>query len=712
MPGLLNRLLGYPYRISVQIYLGLGGAVALTFAASLVGWYSFSQVADAQDRVNESSIPELVAAFNVAQYSQKLVTAADALVVADTPEAVDRVSDDIASSHQSFKDSLAILESARGDSPHTRQVKAYSAALVGSAAGLRSSIWQNLLLQEKHAEKQEDLQRVAAELDESISQAMERQVSPVPTGPGTPERPLVELDSNVEAAVQYLASASVVAQPFAIRRLQEAFASSISDIERDLVHFRETPLHRELQPLFSQLIDLGVGTDNVLELRSTQLELRERQRTLLANNYDIALRLVEKVQLLVNDAEAQASDAADASERAILTGRYLLLAISLVSVGGAALIAWLFVGKVLLRRLALIVGWMRRLAAGDLDTPVNVGGRDEVAEMAAALEVFRRNAQEALRLNLVEEMAQQLETKNSQLEAVNGQLENRNHELDVALSRLTEAQHRIVAQEKLASLGRLTAGVAHEIGNPMNLIINLTELSLEAHEERSEMLANIQHNLTEDNHALFDELGDDLSQNLKRARENGVRVSELLQRMRSIGAAGQGAVPTDFNRALQTAVDAAVGTFQQEFPDFDCNVELCLDGSIGERRLALHDFSEAMRNLVTNGCYAMWTRSQAEEEGYRPQLQVSSRLVDDVIEVRVRDNGTGIDPASLDRIFDPFFTTRAGKLGAGLGLYIAADVARESGGELTVESQPGSYAEFLFTLQRHEASTASPRSAS
>ena len=154
-------------------------------------------------------------------------------------------------------------------------------------------------------------------------------------------------------------------------------------------------------PFSARLLELGLGQQNGFNLRARQLELERRQQLLLGNNHDIAVLLVDEVDSLVSSAEAGAQEATHASAQAILTGRTLLLAISFVSIGGALLIAWLYVGRVLLRRLELIAGWMRSLAAGDLDTRVEVGGRDEVAEMAAALEVFRHNAQEAIRLNLV-----------------------------------------------------------------------------------------------------------------------------------------------------------------------------------------------------------------------------------------------------------------------------------------------------------------------
>ena len=123
-----------------------------------------------------------------------------------------------------------------------------------------------------------------------------------------------------------------------------------------------------------------------------------------------------------------------------------------------------------------------------------------------------------------------------------------------------------------------------------------------------------------------------------------------------------------------------------------------LDSSLDQVPLVERDFSEAMLNLVTNACYAMWLKRDELGGSYEPELSVSSRLVGDVVEVRIRDNGPGIPEDVLPRIFNPFFSTRAGAMGAGLGLPIAADVARRFGGDLSVDTVYGEYTEFTMSL--------------
>ena len=231
--------------------------------------------------------------------------------------------------------------------------------------------------------------------------------------------------------------------------------------------------------------------------------------------------LIAEVNSLVSTAEASVEEATGASTQAIFTGRVLLLAISAVSVTGAVLIAWLFVGRFISSRLQQLSDWMRRLAGGDLETTVELSGRDEIAEMAAALEVFRQHALEIQRLNLVEKLANELQSKNDQLET--------------ALGDLQRAQDQIVSQQKLAALGELTAGVAHEIKNPLNFVKNFSEVSGELIEELSEILDEGGETLSADDRELIQEISSDLTDNLERIRSHGDRANHIVHDMLMMG---------------------------------------------------------------------------------------------------------------------------------------------------------------------------------
>ncbi len=721
MMSLVQRALEFRYRISAQLYLALGGAVALTFAASLVGWLSFNQVGEAQNRVNEGSVPELAAAFGVAQYSGDLVVAADTLTAASDSDEVARIGDEIATAHQLFIEQLAILENRGGSVDRFGRIHTYSTELIDNIAGVNNSMWQRFTLNEQSNALLSELEILTVEIDGIIVPEIDRQFFYIQTGyreldqPRAPPeehlaqaeqaryRYLSELQANSKIAIQLLASASVVTDSSLIEPFRERFESSSGNIRANLANLQNTPLHDDLHPLFERLLDLGAGPQNGFDLRTKQLSLDQRQGLLLANNRAIAKLLIDEVDALVVLAEMGAQEATDASSQAILTGRTLLLAISFVSVGGALLIAWLFVGRVLLRRLQLLSGWMQRMAAGDLDQQVEIGGRDEVADMASALEVFRRSAQEAIRLNLVEELAKELEGKNSELEGINARLDSQNHELEEAIANLTAAQDRIVVQEKLASLGQLTAGVAHEIRNPLNFVKNFSESSEELLNEMRETLEAMQDSqLDQDGKELIQEIFSDLTDNLERIRMHGDRANRIVQDMLLMGRESVSHQPTSINNLLDEHARLAYHSARAMDSDFQLDLKYDFQ-EMDDIYINPRDIGRVFLNMVSNSCYATDQKRRSlqqvpEGNPYMPTLSLSTRLKDEWVEVRIWDNGSGMPAEIMDQIFNPFFTTKPTGEGTGLGLSICNDIVAEHGGSIEVVSESGEFTEMIIGL--------------
>ena len=379
---------------------------------------------------------------------------------------------------------------------------------------------------------------------------------------------------------------------------------------------------------------------------------------------------------LLTASSAHSSEALGLAVSSFDEGRTLLAGISVISVIAATLAAWIWVGNGMVRRLSRMSDRMRKMADGDLETPVPEVGRDEIGELAGALEVFRQQALEVQRLNLVEKLYEELRVINAELKRV---------------------QARLVAQEKLAALGELVSGVAHEISNPLNFVNNFSEGSLELYSELTEMLDNYRDRMSEDDTALLDDITQEMTASLNRVLANGGRALAIVERMRGLGVTGGDPVVVDLNEVLREAVNSGCNTFSAQWQDFSVEPVLDLDESVGDATLVERDFSDALINLVSNAFYAMGQKRKTSE-GYEPVLAVSSRRVGDMVEIRLRDNGTGISDDVLGRIFNPFFSTRDGAAGAGLGLPIAADVARRFGGDLSVDTVYGEYAEFIMTL--------------
>ena len=702
----LRRVLGLRNRISTQLYIGIGGAVVLTIAASLVGWFSFDRVGDVQARVNEGSVPEMASAFGVARYSGALVAAAPNLTAAETPEEFAGVSAGIDEAHREFENQLASLE-AGGQDERFERIRSDADTLVLNIESIEEGVLERFKLAKRTEAIRLEIPGLRTQLDGLVVPAIDDQLFYTMTGyrdlgdPGAPRdvhfseaevarfRYLTELQSEAIIATQLLASAFNLSDVALIEPLRERFESAAAHIERNLLALEGNPLHAELAPVFGRLLELGLGEDNSFDLLSRELRLDERQGELLASNRDIALDLVVQVDGLVSGAQLNVQEATRASAQAVLTGRTLLLAISALSVGGALLIAWLFVGRVLLRRLQLLSGWMRGMADGDLETQVEIGGRDEVADMAAALEVFRRHALEVQRLNLVEKLAEELQGKNGELETV--------------LAELRTAQDQIVMREKLAALGELTAGVAHEIRNPLNFVKNFSEVSEELLTELQETLSEGDGQLTQEQQDLAQDIFQDLTSNLERIRTHGDRANRIVHDMLSMSRGSGSPQSTDINQLLDEHARLAYHSVRAMDADFQLDIRLDLDPEMGELDVVPQDLGRVFLNMVSNACYATDEKRRAitaagQSAGYMPTLSLATRRGESRVEVCIKDNGNGMPPDIVDKIFNPFFTTKPTDKGTGLGLAICSDIVRQHGGAIHVESEPGQFTEMIVEL--------------
>ena len=293
------------------------------------------------------------------------------------------------------------------------------------------------------------------------------------------------------------------------------------------------------------------------------------------------------------------------------------------------------------------------------------------------MEVFRQQALEVQRLNLVEQLYEELRQTNDEFK---------------------RTQARLVAQEKLAALGELVSDVAHEISNPLNFVKNFTEGSLDLYDELFEMLESYRNRMSTDDMALLDEISEDLTGSLKRVLSNGGRALAIVERMRGLGVVGGEPAMTDLNAVLRDAVVSGYNTFTGQWQDFSMKTVFDLDDSVGEMMLVEGDFGEAIVSLVSNACFAMRTKKLGIDDSYEPLLTVSARLENDMVTICIRDNGPGIQEDVVGHIFNPFFSTRSGSEGAGLGLPVAADVARRLGGDLSAATVYGEYAEFIMNL--------------
>jgi two-component system, NtrC family, sensor kinase len=274
---------------------------------------------------------------------------------------------------------------------------------------------------------------------------------------------------------------------------------------------------------------------------------------------------------------------------------------------------------------------------------------------------------------------------------------------EAALRDLKAAQANLIQAEKMASLGQLTAGIAHEIKNPLNFINNFANLSVELLDELKETTAPAVAALGDDKHAEIDETMVMLTGNLEKIAEHGKRADGIVKSMleHSRGVSGERR-EVDINNLIEEALNLAYHGARAQDQTFNITLERDYAESLKYIELAPQEITRVFLNLFGNGFYAANKRVRENGGGsFRPTLTVATRDLGDAVEVRVRDNGTGIPADIRDKLFQPFFTTKPTGEGTGLGLSISYDiVTQQHGGTIEVESEVGEFTEFTIRLPR------------
>jgi two-component system, NtrC family, sensor kinase len=280
-------------------------------------------------------------------------------------------------------------------------------------------------------------------------------------------------------------------------------------------------------------------------------------------------------------------------------------------------------------------------------------------------------------------------------------VEARTRELAASLDSLRATQDRLVQTQKLASLGQLTAGIAHEIKNPLNFVNNFSGVSAELIDELQDALKGL--TIDQKAHAEIKELTDTLKGNLDKVVQHGKRADAIVKNMLLHSREGSGEHRVvDINALVEESLNLAYHGARAEKQGFNITMERSLDPAAGQADVFPQDITRVLLNLISNGFYAATKRrAEADGDGYEPTLVASTRSLGDRVEIRVRDNGTGIPPEVKEKMFNPFFTTKPAGEGTGLGLSICHDIiVKQHFGSIEVETQPGEFTEIRVILPR------------
>jgi signal transduction histidine kinase len=417
---------------------------------------------------------------------------------------------------------------------------------------------------------------------------------------------------------------------------------------------------------------------------------------LLAQARSHILNIDNEIDKIVGRVEQQALTGRDASARRAarvvnlsITGGLVALAVALVLTG--------LIVRSITAPLKRLEGSMAAITRGELDVKIPQASAQEIAAMTRTLGMLRDS--------LIERDRLERETQRADVE-----IRSARDAAEAALRDLKAAQANLVQAEKMASLGQLTAGIAHEIKNPLNFVNNFSAVSAELISELQEALrgAHLDGKLP----AEIADITDTLRGNLDKIVQHGKRADAIVKNMLLHSRQGSGEPrPVDINAVVEESLNLAYHGARAEKPGFDITLERSFDPAAGEVDLFPQEITRVLLNLIANGFYAATKRrAEANRGGYEPTLAAATRDLGDSIEIRIRDNGTGISPGVKEKMFDPFFTTKPTGEGTGLGLSLSYDIiVKQHGGSIEVHTEPGEFTEFRIVLPRKAAPFSRPR---
>ena len=722
--GMEHPEIGRKFRVGVgaRLYFVLFGAVVLMVSASLLAYFSFSEILQHESRLAEYSMPNLINSVDVARKSAIVVNGAFRLVSASSEEEHTAVVDAMAQETNSLENTILKLEARSAFGEQTRLIRSHLDELgkhlevIKHSSARRLAIGQALnVFIDELGETSRLVERLMAQaIDDqafylvSGLKQLDEQSHPIGERASEDEltayRNLITVNQSANLAVLLLDEVLVLADRQFLTPLEERFHSAVRNF---LYAYSKLPASMQnalLEENLMRLGEIGESPEGVIALRQEVLLRLEQEQDTLVQVRTASELLVSEVNNLGAQINNEAIQASEASRAAVGTGMLLLISLNVFGTVGAVVLGLLFVRRYLVRRLVGLAKAMREMAGGDLEVPVQVEGtdiakpvrgstrhlaqnvkhfiwNDEVTDMARSLEVFRRYAHEVQRLNLVEKLAEELDAKNDNLEQ--------------ALNNLKEAQEQVIAEQKLASLGQLTAGVAHEIKNPLNFVSNFANVSIELADEIDDLMKQQRDLDLEEIKSILGEL----RLSLGKIKEHGTRADNIVRSMLEHSRNKEGEWrKTNLNALLKQYVELSYHALRAEDQSFNSKLTMNLDSNVEEVIVVPQDISRVFLNLATNAFQALQEKQKKVGADYQPELSLASRQLEDHVEFCIRDNGPGIPEKIRDKIFEPFMTTKEPGKGTGLGLSLITDILVRHGGSIHVDTEEGHYTEMRVLL--------------
>jgi signal transduction histidine kinase len=339
-------------------------------------------------------------------------------------------------------------------------------------------------------------------------------------------------------------------------------------------------------------------------------------------------------------------------------------------------------------------------ATSYLGVPIPVG--DEIIGVISVQSTEQENRFSESDMRLLNTIAANVGVAINNAEAYR-QLNKTVEQLNVTLKDLKSTQQQLIIQEKLASLGQLTAGIAHEIKNPLNFVNNFAEVSIELVNDLKQELIKQKENISAKSLIEIEDILKDLEENAHRINQHGKRADSIVRSMlqHSRGKAGE-RQDSDINAILEEDLNLAYHGMRARDTSFNITIEKDFDKNLKKISIVPQDISRVFLNIINNGFYEANKKKKNRNGNFSPILKVETEDLDNKIEVRIRDNGNGIPPEVRDKLFNPFFTTKPSGEGTGLGLSLSHDIiVKQHQGEIKFKTEMGEYTEFTISLPKN-----------
>ena len=670
--------------VALTVLLGLLLIGMLALTQSGIAIVAVARFGTSFNQVANTDLPKLIAASRLSELSQSLVARAPELAAAHSQTQRQGIMD-------RFDDRLAalgrVLDRLAIDPEQLRDVRLQRDGLATSLKGLDGFVRQRIDAENAFDRVMARLPALAARVRQVADQAL--------TGDSdagahsdlvinSADRPrLIAWSAAGLESVTLMLATSAIDTKSRLERVNAAFDSLIARMA-ELRDQLPPPLRQKIAPLHDSIAGFGSGAQGIFQARQAQIEIGTAIQTSLKLIEQAMDRLVGSVSAILNKTQQEINGRSDSFNDTISRFNLLIIVTSaLCVIFGIAIFA--YVRRAVIRRLTHVQEYMRAQVEGR-PAAMSTSGGDEIAEIAKSTQVFV-----------------------TRIAAARDAAEQARRAAEAAYRDLQATQAKLIHAEKMASLGQLTAGIAHEIKNPLNFVNNFASLSNELLTELKDIATPAIEELDDEKRRELYETIEMLAGNLEKIAEHGRRADNIVKSMleHSRGVAGERR-EVDLNSLVDEALTLAYHGARAQDPSFNITLEREFDGGLKPIELAPQEMTRVLLNLFGNGFYAATKRAHAHanvDAKFRPVLRVATHDNGDAVEIRVRDNGTGIPPAIRDKLFQPFFTTKPTGEGTGLGLSLSYDiVTQQHGGTIDVDSEEDAFTEFIVRLPRGHVS--------